>query len=237
MIVGLDKDAISSIADSLSEISDYSIVRVKKQRDANPENKLYIIKLENNSSLHYQSLLYYYLELPLSHNCFVCLVSTSSLSLDFFEKRVRSRFKNKIFFIPYFDRKESKNEPLSSPRSLEESENARICQKYNLERFTHEFLFELLEPIHFALIIISFYQRLNPQTCFKQFKIATLNTPELKKVSYIKIFNCTYDLIECNIINNTGQPCIEFSEFKSFINKKGPQYLKTFFTNMQKSFL
>lgn len=242
MIVGVDKYVVDRVVGELAHECDYTVIKVKRKKDLSPHKKLYILPLENDSSIRYQSLLYYYLELPRQYDCFVCFVSTSSQSLDFFEKRVRSRFKDRIFFIPYLpsilidNEKSEKSSDLPATVCSIESYNQMVfMEKYNLKRYTLEFIFEMLEPVHFVLINIAFYRRLNIKRCFEQFKVATVNTPELKKVSSTKVLFAVFDLLEASIINHTGMPCIDFVEFKAFVNKKSPVYLKNLIKSQQVS--
>ncbi|KAM0681787.1 hypothetical protein GINT2_000304 [Glugoides intestinalis] len=242
MVVGVDKYVVDRVIDELGLNSEYSVVKVKCKKDLTPHRKLYILPLENNSSITYQSLLYYYLELPRQHECFVCFVSTSSLSLDFFEKRVRSRFKDRVFFIPYLPNAQLHNEHPGSISdlpatvcSVESYNQVKFMKKYNLRNYTLEFVFEMLEPIHFVLLSIAFTQKLNMKKSFELFKVATINTPELKKISSVKVLFALFDLLEASLINTSGLPCVDFVEFKAFVNKNCPHYLKTLIKSQQAS--
>ena len=104
LIVGLDNTVISVVKSYISKNSSYKPVTVTYRKELDPSNKIFFINLENTSAMQYQSLLYYYLELPLKYDCFVCRNSNSCLCLNSFEKRVRSRFKHKIFFFRIFRR-------------------------------------------------------------------------------------------------------------------------------------
>ncbi|ELA42135.1 uncharacterized protein VICG_00776 [Vittaforma corneae ATCC 50505] len=236
MIVGMDKLAIEEIVNKLSSLSPYKVIKIDRQKDFNPDRKIFILKLENISSIEYQSLIYYYLELPANSKSFVCLVSTSSLALEFFEKRVRSRFRNKIFFIPYVnfelevDNKENqfniKIENKIAYSTIELKERQKLMKKYGLKEFDFNILFELFEPIHFVLLSIAFNQKLNVQKCNEQFKLAVIDTPELKRVPSSRVLFGVLDLVEAGIINLTGFPLVDFNEFKAFVHKNCPLYLK-----------
>lgn len=221
MIVGMDKDIINKLVTKISQEHEYSTTIVKKQKYEDPENKFFILSLENKLSIEYQSLLYYYLELPVMHKCFVCFVTTSSQALNFFEKRVRSRFKNRIFFIPYCNMQK-----YSIDSTLESQEQKILMEKYNLEKYSLDFIFDLFEPTHFVLLIIAFYHKLNIQKCYEQFKMAVVDTPEIKKVAASKVMTHMFDLIETGVINLNGMPLVDFNEFRAFIDRRCPQYLK-----------
>lgn len=254
MIAGMDRTIIDEIINNLSTLTKYKIVKTVKNKDLNPENKVFVLNLENNSSMEYQSLLYYYLELPLENDCFVCLTTTSSLALEFFEKRVRSRFKNKIFFVPYVKREECDDsntinsntiennitDPILSNintsdfkiySSLESIKQQKLMKKYGLKNYSIENIFTFLEPIHFVLLDISFTKKLDIKKCYDQYKIAVVDTPELKRVSSSKVLYCVLDLLECGFINLNGSPLIDLNEFKSFVSKKSPLYLKKLIFN------
>lgn len=222
MVVGMDKTVLEEIVRHFPGLTRYEVVPVENQRDLEPERKLFVLELENNSSIGYQSLLYYYLELPSAHKCFVCLISTSSLALEFFEKRVRSRFKNRIFFVPCLTA-EDKYEISSSIAARSQK---AIMEKYGLPRFSSEMIFDLLEPLHFALLGIAFHHTLNIQKCYEQFKMAVLNTPELKKTPSTRVLFGVFDLLDSGLINSVGQPCVDYGEFKAFVAGHCPLYIK-----------
>lgn len=244
MIVGMDRLVIEEIVNRLPSLSSYKVVKVDRQKDFNPDRKIFVLKLENSSSIEYQSLVYYYLELPANSKSFVCLVSMSSLALEFFEKRVRSRFKNRIFFIPYVnfgleevDKENQANKKVEDKAvyfTIESKERQRLMKKYDLKEFSFDVLFDLFEPVHFVLLNIAFNQKLNIQKCNEQFKMAVLNTPELKRLSPSKVLFSVLDLIEAGVINLTGLPLVDFNEFKTFVNKACPLYIKKLINTQNK---
>lgn len=242
MILGPDKALLQHLVYKIRRMTKYKPVQVVNSKDENPNDKIFFIFLKNTNSLAYQSLLYHYLELPETFRCFVCFVSRSTLSLNFFEKRVRSRFKNRIFFLPYLDLSEACSDKntgkseLSTPnsshnpdllfRSLENRENLMKMEKYNFERFSLAFLFDLFEPIHFVLIMISHHKRLVLNRCYDQFKMAVDNAPEIKKVDANRVLYCYYDLVDAGVINTKGAFVLDYQEFQDFINNNAPQYIK-----------
>lgn len=202
LIVGLDKDELNEVVDKIIDNVEYKAVRVKGKKDTSPDGKLFIIDLENTASMSYQALLYYYLELPLHYNCFICLVSNSSLCLNSFEKRVRSRFKHKIFFIP----KSKEEEPVKN--------------------FSLKFLFEMFNPMHLALIILCHKKKISESNCYEMFKQMVLKANMLRSAAEYDILCCYYDLLECRIINKAGTVIVDYNEFKDFISKNAPLYVK-----------
>lgn len=105
LLVGTDTHLIEQCIDSVisrgKHCMKYETVYVTTKKDTNPKKKIFIIDLNLKTSMQYQSLLYYYLELPLKNDCYVCLTSTNVQCLNTFEKRVKSRFKHKIFVLGF----------------------------------------------------------------------------------------------------------------------------------------
>lgn len=258
MIVGLDSVLLEDLVHKISEIGKFRPVLVRKSKDESPNGKIFFIKLQNTSSMEYQALLYYYLELPLTSSCFVCLTSVSSLSLSFFEKRVRSRFKNRIFFLPYCsagkpvrgqyclpngDAGSSDDEPATGPsemlscanheihKSLEMRDQCEWMRKYGLERYSLKYMFDLLEPIHFVLIMMAHSQRIVLSRCYDQFRRTVNDVPEIKKTPPGRVLCCVYDLMDAGIINSNGSLSVDFGEFKEFISACAPLYVQKLLRN------
>lgn len=223
MVVGMDHGVLSEIVRRLPGLTSYRVVETVSQKDLNPADKLFVIRLENNSSIEYQSLIYYYLELANTHRCTVCLVSTSSLALEFFEKRVRSRFENRILFVPYMNGDAGRFEICSS---IEAKSQRSLMEKYQLRRYSTDLVLELFEPVHFVLLGIAFRQPLSAQKCTGQFKMAVIDTPELKRTPPSKILFGMMDLLDAGAINQSGQPLVDFNELKAFVSENCPLYLK-----------
>lgn len=243
MVVGLDSILLQTLTDEISNASSLMSVFVKKDKDEHPDGKIFFIRLQNTSSMEYQALLYYYLELPLSHDCFVCLVSTSSLCINFFEKRVRSRFKNRIFFLPYDSLGgESCTEPCTSGcanheihRSLEMHNQCSFMRKYGLERYSLKYLFDLFEPVHFVLIIMAHNQKITLNKCYDRFRHVVSNVPELKRSPPGRILHCLYDLMDAGVINSGGSLAVDFGEFKEFIGVGAPLYIQRLLRTMDRA--
>lgn len=230
MIVSPDTAILDYVVKNLKKAHNYKFVEVKKQKDEAPDKKVFLINLSCLKSMEYQSFLYFYFELPLYHDCFVCILTNSSNALNFFEKRVMSRFKNKIFFFPYYQPIQKREcEHYSSNlihSSLLSQKNMEMIEKYHLEPFSLNFILDLFEPIHLALIMISFLNKINMVKVYDQFKILVVDTPELKKASPTRVFQCALDILECGIINESGLPLINYNEFKSFVEGQNTVYLK-----------
>lgn len=279
MVVGLDNVLLGVLVDKISKIGKLKPVFVKRNKDENPDGKIFFIKLQNTSSMEYQALLYHYLELPLSFDCFVCLTSVSSLSLTFFEKRVRSRFKNRVFFLPYghldgrpdshagvqcgsvdvLDGPVSVQDTINSEadgsnsglttksdgvlscanheihKSLEMRDQCEFMRKYGLERYSLKYMFDLLEPIHFVLIIMARSQKIVLNKCYDQFKHAVNNVPEIKRSPADRVLCCAYDLMDAGIISSSGSLAVSFGEFKEFIGAGAPLYIQKLLRTMSRS--
>lgn len=229
MIASPDLGVLDYVVRTLKKNHKYKFVLVKKQKDEQPDNKVFIINLNCLTSLEYQSFLYYYFELPSHHDCFVCVLTNSSNALNSFEKRVMSRFKNKIFFFPYYH-----NEYKDIHSSLLSKENNRLIEKYQLEKFSLCFVLDMFEPVHFTLIILSFLNRITTFKVYDQFKMIVIDTPELKKTSSIRVYQCLLDILESGVISESGLPLINYNEFKNYVEEKGKMYLKRLLRTVNK---
>ena len=77
LLVGPDRALLEYFKDYIALNSSFKPVDVYKQLDENPKNKIFFINLEQTNKIEYQSLLYYYLELPINQNCLICLISNN----------------------------------------------------------------------------------------------------------------------------------------------------------------
>lgn len=228
LVLSPDEDLLEIASNMLAKHSKYKIVRVIAERDQKPARKIFLINLHNKRSISYQSLLYYYLELPLRFNCFVGLFSSSSLCLNYFEKRVLSRFNHRIAFIPYFD-----SFPSGSylHPSLQSIQNHQLIKKYDLEEFTLGFLFDLFEPLHIAMLVLSSKRKLKITNCISEFRNFVVHISELKGVSNTEIFNKYCDLQDSGMISQSGELLADISELKEFVQRNSPVYLKRLVSN------
>lgn len=244
LLVGPDMQLLECARSLICEKTKYAPETVTMGRQKFPDRKIFFLNLAGGQSLEYQSLLYYYLELPLSHDCFVCLVSTSSMCLNSLEKRVRSRFKNRVFFVPYLEAQSSKprpDVPAGVPSKAEAAQSLpHVCispslahkarrefmEKYALEPFTLSYLLDLFEPIHFALIIASRKHKLTPASVLDAYRKATVNINEIKGAGRSNILYCYYDLVDSDIIGAGGALMVDFGECQDFILKNCPLFLR-----------
>jgi hypothetical protein len=224
MLVSPDESILNNLIKKIKKLKNYNFVNVKKDKDLSPNNKVFLISLNSTSSMEYQSLLYYYFELPLHFDCFVCILTDLSNSLNIFEKRVMSRFKNKIFFIPYYIPENSNKFSIHS--SIESQNREFLIKKYDFDQFSLKFLLDLFEPLHIAIIIMSFSHKINIVKVYDQFKLVVLNTPELKKASPIKVLRCALEVMESSVMSEKGTPLINYNEFKEYVRASCPLYLK-----------
>ncbi|KAL6121655.1 hypothetical protein NUSPORA_01392 [Nucleospora cyclopteri] len=234
---------------------------VEKTEDASKcDNKVFIIELLTKTTMQYQSLLYYYLELPLKYNCFIILLSNSSQCLNSLEKRVKSRFKHKIYSIKYCNieiienksEENVKNKGVASEiginskttdfleqlnhynhyklfkSGLEDFEIYKFHIKYQLDFYSVEFICNLLENLHFVLLIVSFNTNIKSNTVIEDFKkfIVKYNVNEFKKIRNIDIMHSYYDLVEFKLIASNGESLIEKNEIRNYVINNCPLYLK-----------
>lgn len=230
MILSPDRALLHHLVVEIKKASKYKAVDVANTKHEDPNGKIFFISLKNTSSMMYQSILYHYLELSEIFKCFVCFISTSSLSLNCFEKRVRSRFKNRLFFIPFFNinfkNEKSSAKNMCTELGLEECKNANLIAKYNLKPFSSSFLFDMLEPVHFILIMIANHKGLIIKECYDQFRMVVNRTPEIKNIDALKVLYSSYDLMDAGIINSKGKYILDYNEFQEFINLAAPEYIK-----------
>lgn len=221
------KNKITEISDFLN----YTRINVINERDPSPDNKIFFIKLENKSSIMHQSLLYYYLELPMNSNCIVCLLSTSALCLNIFEKRVRSRFKNKIFFIPYLFNKDFNNKDSNTNinyvgPTVNAVKQHELLKSTNLDQFSLEFIFSLFNPLHFTIIFMAAKYKISAYDVFDHFQRFVVNINPIKKTNSISVLFAFYDLIDSQIISQSGKILIDMDELKDYVLKNCPQFIK-----------
>lgn len=221
LVVALDDTVLIYMRHLIAKKSAYKAVDVTAQRDEDPSGKIFFINLENASSMRYQALLYYYLELAQKHRCFVCLLSTSSLCLSTFEKRVRSRFQDRVFFIPYL-------KPVGGGlhTTIEARRQHQLMEKYGLERYTLSYLFDLFGPVHFVLILVAQKERLTAGNCCELFKKYVVSMCEIKGTSSGTVVYCYYDLLDAQVITPSGELAIDFGEFKEYAGRKSPVFIK-----------
>lgn len=230
LLVGPDLDILELIIQEIIKKTNKACIFVKDEKDSKPNGKLFIINLKNINSLVYQSILYFYLELANKNNCHVCLISTSSLCLSYFEKRVRSRFENKIVFASYLDKNTCSHETHKTLRSLK---NCEMRRKYNIQEYTLSSLFDLCDTIHYIILLISHFNKVKIDDFYSQFLIAVKDVVEIKKVSPSRVIYCLNDLISSGIINSQGKYAGDYDELKSFILKSGQEFLKRFMRQIE----
>lgn len=240
LIAGPDIGLLFSLRDLIAgQQSSYQAVDVSAEKDTAPDHKIFFINLKNNTAMQYQSLLYYYLELPQKHDCFVCLISNTAQCLNYLEKRVRSRFTNRVFFVPYSPHCTEtpaakqpadetanclKQQSLYPTVKLQKMKNT--MDKYGLERFSLDFLLGLCTPVHLVVIFIGFRSPVNRKTVYDQFQREVVDLSELKGVKSNKVLGSLYDLLDAGVINTRGRSVVEYGEYANYIGRAGPRYLQ-----------
>ncbi|KAI4291913.1 hypothetical protein PAPHI01_1187 [Pancytospora philotis] len=240
LLVGPDEAVLDLLVQAIQKTARYSSVLVKSTRHLAPEHKIFFLKLANKAAIDYQSLLYYYLELPLQHDCFVCLVSTSSLCLNSLEKRVKSRFKNQIYFVPYVSLADAECDDSSVELNVSESSDKedglcqtlcaqrqeRLRETYDLEKFSLSYLLDLLGPVHFALIAMANRQKIALRNAAELYRKFALHVNEIKGVSSETVAHCYCDLVEAAVIGKSGELLVDFGECCDYVAAKCPRYLR-----------
>lgn len=95
-----------------------------------------------------------------------------------------------------------------------------------MEIFNFDFLFDLLEPVHFAILLIVYKTRINYKNIYEVFRKAVVDIGALKGVKNNVILYSYFDLLDAGLISNSGQFLIDFCELQDFINKHCPVYIK-----------
>lgn len=225
MIVGPDPHAIEECIAAVFPQVTYDIVYVTTQKDSSPNNKFFIIDISLKANLQYQSFLYYYLELSTKFDCYVCLISTSIQCLNTFEKRVKSRFKNKIYVLGY--KYNNEDNFYSTHKSLIQDKLIYdFHKKYNLEFYSVNFVCSMLEPLHFMLLLISNKHKITNNNVLEVFKINAVK--ELKNAYQSNIIRAYYDLLEFRWINTNGDLLVDKTELNEYIQQYCPCYLSNY---------
>ncbi|OQS55706.1 hypothetical protein EHP00_462 [Ecytonucleospora hepatopenaei] len=240
----------------------HEVVYINTKKETNLNNKIFIIDISLSTSMQYQSVLYYYLERVLDHNCIVILTSTSIQCLNSFEKRVKSRFKNKIFMLGYSKKiqdasgdkkkesvspennkntdvlnvknnfteklnyKENKVDFLMCKSTVQEQRAFDFMKKYSLQHYSIDFISEMLEPLHFIIMILFFKKniKIKQNQVYENFK--KLQIKELYCSDENDILYAYYDLLEFRWINGNGEVMIDKEEFMESVEKYCPLYIK-----------
>lgn len=138
LLVGPDPVVIEkAVRKILKEFKyDYEVVQVLSKKETNGDNKIFLLDITLSTSMQYQSVLYHYLELVNKCACILILTSTSVQCINTFEKRVKSRFKNKIFMLGYdkkvIDEEGEEKEKENNSNNADNANNANIFVENNL---------------------------------------------------------------------------------------------------------
>lgn len=225
MIIGPDPHAIEECMATVFHKISYDVVYVTTQKDSSPNKKFFVIDISLKTNLQYQSFLYYYLELSTKFDCYVCLTSTSIQCLNTFEKRVKSRFKNKIYVLGY--KYNNEDNFYSTHKSLiQDKAIYDFHKKYNLEFYSVNFVCSILEPLHFMLLLISTRHKVTNNNVLEVFKKNAVK--ELKNAHQSNIIRAYYDLLEFRWIGTNGDLLVDKTELNEYIQQYCPCYLSNY---------
>ncbi|KAM0672627.1 hypothetical protein CWI42_030950 [Ordospora colligata] len=257
LICGADSKIISTVVElidayAISVGRDTIHVHSASHKDQNPQGKVFFIRIAQCITTSIQSLIYYYLSKSRTSECCLILISNSCTSLDAFEKRVKSRFNHKIFFIGFISLESyaylyfnAIGKHISSTKDLTDHEKALvnrlysidpgittlekniITHKYNIPEYSIETLYSLFDSVHIALITIATKKRIKYINCVSEFKAFTSGIKELKKIDPMEVICSFLDLINSGIIGIEGDLLIDVNCFKRYVINNRQVHLKT----------
>lgn len=247
LVCGLDPEIISIVTGMVKKNVENSGMKAMEissalQKDENPQGKVLFIKVGDSTSTSYQSLIYHYLEKTRELFCSLVLVSNSCLSLDGFERRVRSRFNHRVFFLPFLPLEpyttvyktivaEVDAEQITKQYGINPSISVlltrRIIEKYKLPEYSIDILYGLLNPIHITLIIMTTKKRIKYINCVSEFRMFVVNVNELKKIDGTEILFSFLDLVDSGIIDKDGELLVDPFGLKRHVMSNRPLYLKS----------
>jgi origin recognition complex subunit 4 len=245
LLVGMDPYITGVVLDKVihfGESRDITPIRInrniKKRRESS--EGLFIIHIDEHISSTYQKILYFYLELSKKRkNCYVMFVSNSCLCLDSLEKRVISRFNHRMVFLSYISyktykllagSKDSKYSYEVNP-SIDELINNITRMKYGIRKVEIENIFELLNPIHFAILFVSTTKSVSIINVVSEFRKMASKANELGGTTEIGILNAYYDLVDFGMIDKRGRFASDHHGFVNFVKQRSPLYLRRLLTS------
>lgn len=246
LLCGLDPDIVSMTArmvETYAEEIGRKAVHISSpaHKDENPDGKVFFIKIDGSMPTSRQSLVYHYLEKARDHPCCLVLVSDSCASLDALEKRVKSRFNHRVFFISFLPLEpysalykqitgiNSEEEALRQHQvdpSISALSRREIIQKYSLPEYSIETLYSLFNPVHIVLIVIALRKRIRYISCVSEFKAFTSNVNEFRKTGSMEILVYFLDILDSGIIDKEGVLLVDASTFKKHVSTTRPMYLR-----------
>jgi origin recognition complex subunit 4 len=234
MVVAIAEEYAMSLQMEVQHISSAA-------RSEDTENKVLVLDLPMN-----QSLIYHYLERTRKSSCCLVLTSTSCLCLESLEKRVKSRFNHRIFFFGFLPeeayiqlhrRISGERADKSTPEELKQvyriSPSVKalakriMMERYKIPQYTNAEFYRLLNPIHFALLILSKKRRIARTNVLDEFRRFTSRTSELKKAEDTEVIFYYIDLVEAGAIDKDGGLGLSWIELKDFISGHCPLFIRS----------
>ncbi|KAH9411751.1 hypothetical protein HK407_03g05010 [Ordospora pajunii] len=256
LLCGVDPKIISTVTELIETHAtsvgrDTVHIHSTSHKDQNPQGKVFFIRISHCTTTSIQSLVYYYLHKSRTSECCLILISDSCTALDAFERRVKSRFNHRVFFLGflclesytrlYFNamgKHVSSTEELTDHEknsvarlhhtdpSMATLEKTILAHKYSIPEYSIETLYNLLDSVHITLITIATKKRIKYTNCVSEFKAFTSGANELKKTNPIEIVFCFLDLINSGIIGIDGDLLIDVNCFKRYVINNRQVYLK-----------
>jgi origin recognition complex subunit 4 len=244
LVCGLDAEIIRTVIKLAGEHAESLGMEVRHvtslTKSGDVDNKVFILEITGSASLTSQSLIYYYLERTRS-SCYLILSSSSCLCLEGLEKRVKSRFSHRIFFFGFLPQKFyvqlykriTKHEDTQEIEkwykinpSIELLVKKAMMQTYGIAEYTNAAFYELLSPVHLALLLLSSRKRIGRTVFLQEFRKFTSKTSELRKAEDTEITFYYIDLVEAGMIDKEGSLSVSLLEIKSFISGHSPLFIR-----------
>ena len=226
LVVSPDPHRLEQVKKEIAKEVSFTCVHSTDTKDESPAGKLFFIEMCKSGSLAHQSLMYYYLDLPPTADCHVCLLATTVRCLDSLEKRVRSRFTNQTFFFPFAAAEGCADDVEASLyASLAAQEARRIMKEYSIPEYSHDTMFSLLSSVHLFILILGFKHTLSEKNVAGLFKKERCWLPELKNVQAHAVVFAFLELREAGLIAADGRSFVDFNELRTYIEKNSEVYM------------
>lgn len=239
LLCGLDPDILDTAVCALQKHTAERavLVRSAQQKDGNPQGKVFFVHIGQTVSAALQTLVYYYLERSREGICSLVLTSLSCFVLDSLEKRVKSRFNHRVFFLGFLPlapytalgrplaaddaaRQHRMNPTLSALR------RASAARKHRIPEYSMDMFYELLGPVHIALLILASKKRLRYTGCVSEFRRFTTDTNELRRVDSNEIMFCLFDLLDAGVVDQEGDLLVDATCFRRHLASR-PLHLRS----------
>ncbi|KMV66471.1 hypothetical protein M970_031010 [Encephalitozoon cuniculi EcunIII-L] len=247
LLCGLDPEVlliVLGLVRTYAERMNRTVVQVlpTTPKDENPGGKVFFIDIDGEMPMSRQLHVYHYLEKTRRHPCCLVLVSSSCTSLDRLERRVKSRFNHRVFFLGFLplgsykilyrkltgaDDEEDVQRQYTVNPSISELSKRAIMKKYRILEYSTETLYALLNPVHIALVLMAFRKRIKYINCVSEFRAFTSSVNELKGTTSMEILLYFLDILDFGLIDKEGALLVDACSFKRHVSSVRPLYLKS----------